>query len=262
MKQKVLGSVFVLAIALGMVSMAVRSPKESPVVTKARLTASLKASPSAAADPQTAPSTQRPLACYKVYEHGIVGGMDYETTGYQARVSEDGVRFGSKKGSVHFGTPRVEQGSFSEECTKAVFSRPGFGVGSLDRGAVVEEYVFENRRMEQLFRFPVALGEGALRVRIPVDMDFPGSVDTRPAHSSAFEEMQFAKGGIAFRDLQGATAIAYHSAVAIDAMDRRVALAPIHQDGQILLDVPADFMAKAVYPVVIDPWLELGGSGS
>jgi hypothetical protein len=263
MKQKVLGSVFVLAIALGMVSMAVRSPKEPSAVAHApSLRTSASAAPQSPALAKSSPSTARALSCYKVYEHGIVDGMDYESSSYQARVSGSDVRFGSKKGSIHFGAPRVEQGAFSEQLQDAVFSRTGFGIGSLHRGAVVEEYVLENRRMEQIFRFPTALGDGALRVRIPVTKDFPGQVETRPAHSSTFTEMEFANGGIAFLDVTGATAIAYHSAVAIDAKDRRVALAPVHRGDEIVLEVPAEFMAKAEYPVVVDPWLELGGSAS
>jgi hypothetical protein len=266
MKHKVLGSVFVLAIASGMVSLSLRSPKEYSAVSTVAPTAAQKSSakvPSATPSaPAKCPTTDRALACYKVYEHGIAGGMDYDTTTYKAQVSEQGVSFGSKQGSVRFGAPRIEQGAFSEDCAKATFSRPGFGVGSLDRGAVVEQYVFENRRMEQVFKFPAALGEGALRVRIPVTTDFPGTVVNHTPRSGNFEEIQFANGGVAFCDLQGATAISYHSAVAIDAENRRVTLVPSHQDGQIVLEVPASFMAKAAYPVLVDPWLELAGSAS
>src|SRR6185436_12684784 len=77
-----------------------------------------------------------------------------------------------------------------------------------------------------------------------------------------FEEIQFRKGGLAFCDGLGRTQFAYHSAIAIDAEGREIAMMPRHQNGEIVLEVPAAFMEKAVYPVVIDPWLDFGGSGS
>ena len=75
-------------------------------------------------------------------------------------------------------------------------------------------------------------------------------------------EMEFAKGGIAFCDATGVTRLAYHSAVAMDAEGRQLAFVPRYENGSILLDVPATFMDRATYPVVIDPWLEFDGSAS
>jgi hypothetical protein len=253
MNHKVLGTVLVLAIALGVGSVTVRTPQQAPSPAPGAIT-------SGEAAPPKAPD--RPLACYKVYEKGIVDGMDYNGSGYQARVSASEVQFGAKDEVVRFGTPRVEQGSYSETCVRGTFSRPGFGVARLERGPVTEEYVFENTRMEQLFRVDRPLGEGAFRVSIPVESEFGGVIETRPPNSGQFEEIQFKNGGVAFRDAQGATRASYHSAIAIDALDQRIVLAPRYENGAIVLEVPADFMARAAYPVVIDPWLQLGGSAS
>jgi len=92
-----------------------------------------------------------------------------------------------------------------------------------------------------------------LRLAIPVKTDLDGAVVAHPPQADAFVEPQFAKGGLAFCDAAGTTRMAYHSAVAIDAGGREIALAPKFANGEILLEIPADFMAKAAYPLVIDP---------
>ncbi|MBI3854758.1 MAG: hypothetical protein HY293_03605 [Planctomycetes bacterium] len=243
-------SVFVVAVALGLVSVAVRAPKDPA----ADLPPALRKGP---VDP-----VSRPLAAYKVYEEGIVGGIDYRGAGYSARVAESGFRFGSKEVTIEMGAPRIEQGGLSLECARGSFARDAFGVSSLDRGAVREGYYFENRRVEQTFTFPTALAQGALTLRIPVKTDLEGPVVAHSPTEPGFKEMQFLKGGLAFCDAKGATKIAYHSAIAVDAQSRQIALAPRFESGEIVLEVPAAFMAAAAYPVVIDPWLELGGSGT
>jgi hypothetical protein len=248
MKHKVFGTVFVLAVALGMISVSVRQ-KEGP-----ELRPSVKNAP--ASD-----SITRPMATYRVHQESIPGGSDFRGAGYTARVSESGSRFGSKDFSVTMGSPRLEQGSLSLECAKATFSRPAFGVGQLDRGAVIEKYVFENRRLEQIFTLPAPLGEGRLRLSIPVQSDLGGPVITHAPYSNSFTDVKFKDGGIAFCDATGTTKMSYHGAVAIDARGEQLALAPRHENGMIILDVPAAFMARAAYPVVIDPWLDFDGSG-
>ena len=252
MNHKVLGSVFVLAVALGMISVAVRSPQNTTT-----------AGPAA-----TKPATQatkdisRPLACYRVREEGIVNGMNYNGADYRASVSETEVRFGGKEQGLRFGAPKIEQGQTSIDCTNGGFQHPAYGVARLERGPITEEYVFENRRAEQLFRLAKPVGEGALRVRIPVTSEFGGAIETRSARSGKFEDIQFKNGGVAFLDSKGSTAAAYYGAVAIDADGKQLALAPRHENGQIVLEVAAAFMEKATYPVVIDPWLELGSSAT
>lgn len=255
----ILRSVFVLALALGLATVRVRIQNAPDAVPP----------PVAAA---TADSLARPLASYRVYETGITGGMDFRGAGYKGRVSEAGTVFGpvpelnavtaDREFSVEFGSPRIEQGSVRLECEKGKFVRPAFGVGQIDRGAVVEEYLFENRRIEQIYRFPVALAEGPLRLSIPVKTDLAGPVVAHPPAADAFVDMIFRRGGLAFCDASGKTMMAYHTAVAIDAKGREIALAPRHENNEIVLEVPAAFMAKAEYPLVIDPWLDFLGSGA
>src|SRR6185436_8024647 len=85
------------------------------------------------------------------------------------------------------------------------------------------------------------------------------------AHSPTergLKDLRFLKGGLAFCDGVGLPQLAYHSAVVIDAKGRELAIAPKYENREIVLDVPARFMADAAYPVVVDPWLELDFSAS
>jgi hypothetical protein len=259
MKHKVSRSVFVLAVALGIVSVMVRVNHHPALRTSV--------SKKGYEDPLA-----RPLACYRVHEEPLTGGVDYRGVNFKARVAESGCSFGAvppagaiwaaREWNVEFGSPRIEQGSFRLDCERGQFVRSGFGLARIDRGAVAEEYLFENRRVEQVFRIPRALGEGALRLAIPVKSDLDGPVVPHEPGSEAWVDLRFQKGGLAFCDASGATKLAYHSAVALDASGRQLALVPKYQSGEILLDVPAEFMARAEYPVVIDPWLDFNGSGS
>src|SRR5579872_2131809 len=173
MNQKVFRSVFVIAVALGVTSVLVHvtdTPTPKAQNPKDRREDALA----------------RPMACYRVYETPVSGGMDFRGANFKARVAEDGCSFGAvpSKGAVwaareftvEFGPPRIEQGSMKLECAKGRFVRPGFGMAQLDRGAVIEEYICENRRIEQIFRIPTALSTGALRLSIPVQCDLNGPV--------------------------------------------------------------------------------------
>lgn len=260
MIQKTLRTIFFAALAIGAASFLIRM-KDAPPVRQA----SHSAKP---ADP-----TARPLACFRVVEDNVAkDGIDFRGANYKARVGVDACSFGavpetgsvwaSREFNVAFGTPHLQQGSRTLECERGQFSRAGFGVTRLDHGPVVEEYIFENTRVEQLYRIPKRLGDGDLSLRIPVTSDLGGVISNRIPGQNAFLEMEFAKGGVAFCDAAGVTRLAYHSAVAIDARGQEVALIPRHENGEIVLDVPASFMDRAEYPVVVDPWLDFAGSGS
>src|SRR5579859_3666069 len=164
MNHKVLGSVFVLAVALGVIGVAVRSPQAAPT-PKAPM-------------PPAKPDLARPLASYRVHEKETASGIEYRAANYLARVSPESSSFGaipivgarlatSPEFKIEFGVPRLEQGGQVLECVQGASSRPAFGVARIDRGAVVEEYIFENHRIEQLFRLPIAVGTGALKLSIP-----------------------------------------------------------------------------------------------
>jgi hypothetical protein len=262
MNHKVFRSVFVLAVTLALATVMVRL-KDAPEVPVAR-----------AAKTDASDGVSRIMSNYRVREQKVDGGIDYAAANYKARITETGVSFGAvpEKGSrfanreftVELGTPRVEQGALQLECQKGKFVRPGHAMAQIDRGAMIEEYVFENRRIEQLFRFPVAIGTGALRVAVPVTTDLGGQVVVHSPTDEGFRDPRFAKGGLEFQDKLGEMKVAVHGAVVFDAEGRKLALAPKYERCEMVLEVPADYMAKATFPVVIDPWFDvnvaIGGS--
>jgi len=266
MNHKVLGSVFVLAVTLGMISVAVRSPQATPTLPPAAVAPVDPTAPKTATAPlrmdKNTPHMDRALASYRVYEYGIERGMDFRGAGYNARISESEIRFGTAEGSLLLGAPKFEQGSKAIGCADASFVHPAFGVARLERGPVTEEYLFENRRMEQLFRIPAPMGVGALKVSVPLQTTFPSVIENRVPGSGKFDAVEFANGGVAVLDPTGELKFSCTGAVAWDAAKNRITLCPSHENGAIVMEVPASFMAKAAYPVVIDPWFGINGSNT
>src|SRR5262245_56370886 len=268
MNQKVIfRSVFVLAVMVGVAGITGRSGKDAPKpAARARGQNYRELLAGFHTNNETrllaSPASARPMSSYRVNEKGFVGGMEFTGIEYTARASEGGFEFGGLGFFISLGAPRVRQGAVSLECDRGTYSRPAFGEAQIDRGQVLEKDLFENNRAEQTFTLPAPLGAGALQIRIPVTSEIPGPVVAHSPTEPGFKEMQFLKGGLAFCDAAGATKLAYHSAVAIDGNGRELALAPRFEGREIVLEVPAAFMAEAVYPVVVDPWFDLLGSGS
>src|SRR5436190_12018302 len=105
MNHKVFRAVFVCAVVLALVTMSTRAPRkalDAPATHEDKLS--------------------RPLASFKVQEKAIPGGMDFDTSGYDARVDEHGFRFGKKDFVFTTGAPRLEQDGLSLECEKGIFS--------------------------------------------------------------------------------------------------------------------------------------------
>src|SRR6185436_2948332 len=133
-----LRSMFVLAVALGIVS----------------VTARMKDVPDVRPQQPPANSLARPLASFRVYEDPSDGAINYRGANYRGRVAAEGSVFGPvpelnsitapREFSVEFGAPRLQQGAIKLELTEGKVVRAAFGVGQVDRGQVVEEYVFEN----------------------------------------------------------------------------------------------------------------------
>src|SRR5581483_624576 len=156
----------------------------------------------------------------------IVGGIDYRGAIYKARVSEEECSFGSvpsvgsvsaaREFNMEFGSPRIEQGSVRLEPSHGRFARPAFGLAQLDRGTVIEEYLFENRRIEQIFRLPAPVSEGALRLAIPVKTDLAGSVTMITPVADGWQDFEFKNGAITFQDANGTVKLSYHTAVVVD----------------------------------------------
>ena len=110
------------------------------------------------------PQIAKPMASYLVRDEQQAGGMVHRGGGYTARTTADGLHFETVGAHLNLRAARLEQGGVSVECGRGTPYSPAFADVRIDRGCLEEQYIFENRRAEQIFRIPQALGSGALRV--------------------------------------------------------------------------------------------------
>lgn len=107
-----------------------------------------------------------------------------------------------------------------------------------DRGSLTERLDLELRTVEQSFVFDHLPRRGALRIDLRLQGELAGTATAD---------------GIVFANAHGS--VGYRKAVAIDAGGAELAL-PIVWDGAMAhLEIPADFVAKAQLPLVVDPIL-------
>lgn len=107
-----------------------------------------------------------------------------------------------------------------------------------DRGALVERYELSLDEVEQSFTFATLPSRGAVEVALAVGTELVAS----PIAD-----------GLRFANEHGH--VDYVKAVAIDAAGRRLELPIGWRDGAISLTIPADFVAAAQLPLVLDPVL-------
>jgi hypothetical protein len=212
--------------------------------------------------PKSAPKAVSPMASFRVFEESRTDGLGFRGVGYSADLRAEGLTFegGGVKASVR--ATRVEQGGRGLDLAPAAPSRDRFGAAVLDRGPVVEEFIFENRRVEQVVHVREPLGEGGLVVRCAIETDLGGPVTAHRRAPAAFRAPELREGGLAFADATGRDRLYYHTAVAVDASGRRCQIDPRWENGQAVLEVPASWMAAAAYPVAVDPFLQLDSSAS
>jgi hypothetical protein len=138
---------------------------------------------------------------------------------------------------IDFRLARVRVGGQAIELRDATRSREGHRF-EYDRGGVREAIEVAGRGVEQMFVFDQLPQRGELVVDIAVGTALRTAVDA---------------GGVRFTG--EFDDVRYSAAVAIDANGDRVA-APISlADGQLTIRVPEEFMARAVLPLCIDPWV-------
>jgi len=107
---------------------------------------------------------------------------------------------------------------------------------ALDRGSFIESYDLTVQSMEQRFTFNSLehAGELALHISVASELEARESAD-----------------GIEFRGELGR--VVYGRATAIDARGRTIATPTTLEGGAIVIRVPAEFVATAAMPLVIDP---------
>ncbi|MFO0276461.1 MAG: hypothetical protein ACK533_04180 [Planctomycetota bacterium] len=116
-------------------------------------------------------------------------------------------------------------------------TRRGFAVHTA-RGSLTEVVDLRLNEVEQSFRFDTLPTRGAVAVEVRLAGDFVGTP---------------IPGGLRFGNEHGA--VEYTKAVAFDANGRSVTL-PIDWDGATArMEIPADFVANAALPLVLDPVL-------
>ncbi len=107
---------------------------------------------------------------------------------------------------------------------------------SFDRGSLLEVYELAPRSVEQSFVLPARVGAGEVALTL--------SLDT---------ELAAARDGAGWRFANEYGEVRYGAAKAIDARGRELALESELDGLELTLRVPADFAARAAYPLVIDP---------
>lgn len=180
-----------------------------------------------------------------VFDAAADGTLLVAGPGYRARFDRRGAEF----------TPFL--GSDAERAWPVSFVLAGAAVGGVDlpvaaatpercgrlvtfaRGAADELYELRADGAEQRFVFRSLPARGELCLRIDVDSDLRA------------EEVA---DGVLFAGPRGG--VHYGLAVAIDAHGERVAMTTYCVDGALELRVPAEFVAAAALPLVVDPLIQ------
>ncbi len=224
----------------------------------------------APAGPRASPSAWRdpfrhvdPLSCARVLEIDRAGrAVEVRGVRYAARVTGAGMALEADGLELRTGVTRIEQGGRVLVPADGTATRPMFARARIDRGQVVEEYAFENRRVEQIFRILRPVGEGALRVFVALHTGLGGPVIEVPRSAGGLVEPMMRDGGLWFCDAAGRKRLAYHGAQAIDAAGRALPLDIRYADREAVIEVPEAFMAEASFPLTVDPWVAFGISDS
>ncbi|RPH34897.1 MAG: hypothetical protein EHM91_17890, partial [Planctomycetota bacterium] len=154
----------------------------------------------------------------------------------QARVS--GLEFTSAQGpSLEFGRARVCARSLVMGSSETAPSRDGERIRYAEDGWS-EEYWLRRDGVEQVFIIDRPLREEVV-IRFPVRSEYrPVALDART---------------VAFADDDGRNRLLYKDALVLDAGGRIRNLSVAVEGDELAIRVPQDYMAAAVFPVVVDP---------
>ncbi|MBL8755048.1 MAG: hypothetical protein JNK15_17220 [Planctomycetes bacterium] len=114
----------------------------------------------------------------------------------------------------------------------------------LERGCATEVYLLSPAHVEQRFVFTTPIGHGALQVHLRVETGLECTPD--------------GVGGFRFANERGG--VHYGRALAFDARGAEIDVASHCADGELVLTVPADFVAAAHFPLTIDPVVSTFGA--
>ncbi len=113
----------------------------------------------------------------------------------------------------------------------------------LDHGAIVEAYDVQRDGVEQTFVLTQRPANGELIIEGRIESKLTAN-STAPAHQA-----------LSFTDQSGKAIVGYGAAVAIDANGNRRAMTTAYESGRLQLQLDAQWLATARYPVTVDPLL-------
>lgn len=161
---------------------------------------------------------------------------------YKARFGADGATFIPFLGSdaprnfpVRFTLVGASQGERAVSLAAPRVARQGERI-VLDHGPVRAEYVVGPGGVEQLFVLDAPLSAGDLALELALESDLVLSAN-----------------GAAWRFESDRGGVAYGAAVALDAAGRRLDLAVQRTAQGLRFEVPASFLARAIWPIAVDP---------
>jgi hypothetical protein len=211
---------------------------------------------------ELSPQAQKAMTCSRVFAKDGAEGPEFRGVGYEAKVTSTGMEMKAKGLKVALRPTRLETGPQVRALSQGKTSRPEPNVARIQRPEIIEEYVFENERVEQLFRLEHPV-KGEVRVAMAFEHDLPGGkLAEVHADNRTWRDTILLKDAVVLRDERGRNVAAYHTAKVIDARGVEQDIRPTVEKGEVVLTVPDTFLANAEFPVTIDPWLELGFSAS
>lgn len=221
-----------------------------------------KDAPKSGVETKTNPRNEAALKHYRVTATDSADGTTFTGADYRADVRATGLSMESKGVRVALKPTALSHGARTTALGAGTPSRTGPNTAEVARTGVVEQYVFENDRVEQLFRIDQATS-AEVSVRMSAEHNLPGGgFSERKAGRQTWRDSTLLSDAVVLTDEAGQLKAAYHSAKVIDAAGRELEISPRLDGNEIVLAVPAAFMAAASYPVLIDPWLEFNFSAS
>jgi hypothetical protein len=169
---------------------------------------------------------------------GLAQAVDHDAGAYRVRADATGVRLSTPEaGELYFGRPDVRSGGQSWPAKDVDPTRQG-DLLSYDRGAWTEHYVLRSDALQQMFVLRRPTREDVV-IRIPVR----GAVPPRLRDARTIE--------FAGRDER--RTLVYKDAVAMDRAGHLRELSFGVEKDALLIRIPKDYLATAVFPVLVDP---------
>jgi len=157
---------------------------------------------------------------------------------YHVRANVSGLDFSTAQGArLGFGRAQLVAGGTLLRASAVAPRRDGERIRFDDAGWS-EQYWLRQEAVEQLFVLTRPVRED-LEVRVPIRSTLrPRVLDART---------------VAFADASGKNQLLYKDALALDAAGHTRELRVSVSDNELAIHVPKDYLAGAVFPVVVDP---------